>query len=105
MGPWFIVVSMRGKRVTLGNVGILTPAQARDRAREILADVVRGNHPVNKKRNKVFTLKEFVEIEYAPWRRANRKRADEDIYRVNKKFGQDFGHELLSDITPLLIDR
>src|SRR5205814_3399244 len=27
----------RGKRITLGKTGVLTPAQARDRAREILA--------------------------------------------------------------------
>jgi integrase len=94
----------RGKRVTLGKVGVLTPAQARDRAREILADVVKGNNPANR-RNKTYTLKEFIEKEYAPWRRVNRKRADEDIYRLKARFGSDFGNESLACISPLLLDR
>jgi integrase len=94
----------RGKRVTLGRVGVLTPTEARDRAREILADVVKGNNPLSK-RNKAYTLKEFIEKEYAPWRKANRKRADEDIYRLQARFGAEFGHEYLASISPLLLDR
>ena len=94
----------RGKRLTLGRVGVLTPVQARDRAREILADVVKGNNPVSKP-NKTYTLKEFIEKEYAPWRRVNRKRADEDIYRLKARFGADFGGEPLACISPLLLDR
>lgn len=94
----------RGKRITLGKANVLTPAQARDRAKEILADVVKGHAPESK-RKKNYTLKEFIEKEYAPWRRANRKRADEDIDRVKARFGDDFGNELLSNIIPLLVDR
>lgn len=94
----------RGKRITLGRVGVLTPAQARDRAREILADVVKGNNPVSK-RIKPYTLKEFIEKEYVPWRKVNRKRADEDIFRLKARFESDFGGEVLADILPLLLDR
>jgi len=94
----------RGKRITLGKTSILTPAQARDRAREILADVVKGNQPGNK-RAKGYTLMEFIDKEYEPWRHANRKRAKEDIYRLKTKFADDFGGELLADISPLLVDR
>lgn len=36
----------RGRRITLGKVGVLTPAQARDKAVEILADVARGIDPL-----------------------------------------------------------
>ena len=35
----------RGKRVTIGKVGVLTPIQARDKAKEILADTVKGIYP------------------------------------------------------------
>lgn len=96
----------RGKRVTLGKTSVLTPAQARDRAKEILADFVRGYEPGSKQKKK-YSLKEFIETEYeyASWRCANRKRADEDIYRLKARFESDFGHERLSDITPLLIDK
>jgi integrase len=94
----------RGKRITLGKTNVLTPAQARDRAKEILADVVKGHAPESR-RKKNYTLTEFIENEYAPWRRANRKRADEDIDRVKARFGNDFGNELLSNIVPLLVDR
>lgn len=91
----------RGKRI---KASVLTAAQVRDRAREILADVIKGHNPVSK-RNKAYTLKEFIEKEYAPWRRANRKRADEDIYRVKARFGAEFGRENLASISPLLLDR
>ncbi len=94
----------RGKRITLGKASVLTAAQARDRAKEILADVVKGHNPISK-RNKAYTLKEFIEKEYAPWRRANRKRADEDIYRVKARFEAEFGREYLAAISPLLLDR
>lgn len=94
----------RGKRVTLGKVSVLTPMQARDKAKEILADFVRGYEP-GSRRKKNFTLKEFIEKEYAPWCRTNRKRADEDIYRLRARFEEDFGRELLSNITPLLVDK
>lgn len=94
----------RGKRITLGKTTMLTPAQARDRAKEILADVVKGHAPESR-RKKNYTLNDFIENEYAPWRYANRKRADEDIYRIKARFGDDFGNELLSNIVPLLVDR
>lgn len=94
----------RAKRITIGKVSVLTPAQARDRAKEILADVVKGNAPETK-RKRNYSLKEFIEKEYAPWRRANRKRADEDICRVKARFENDFGHESLTDISPMLVDK
>lgn len=35
----------RGRRINLGPVGVLTPAQARDKAKEILGDAVKGIDP------------------------------------------------------------
>lgn len=95
----------RGKRITLGKTNILTPMQARDRAREILADVIKGNAPTTKRSKAQYTLKEFMEQEYAPWRHAHRKRAAEDIYRLTKQFVGEFGNILLGAMSPLLIDK
>lgn len=36
----------RGKRIMIGKVGILTPAQARDHAIEILGEAVKGIDPM-----------------------------------------------------------
>lgn len=95
----------RGKRITLGKTSVLTAAQARDRAREILADVIKGNAPLTKRSKAQYTLKEFIEQEYAPWRHAHRKRAQEDIYRVIKQFVGEFGNTYLGAISPLLVDK
>jgi hypothetical protein len=91
----------RGKRITLGKTSVLTPMQARDRAREILADVIKGNPPTAKRRKTEYTLLEFIQQEYAPWRHTHRKRADEDIYRLTKQFGVDFGNMPLGGISQL----
>jgi integrase len=96
----------RGRRINIGLVGVITPAQARDRAKEILADIVKGSLPNTKKqKNSLPTLSEFIEKEYAPWRHANRKGSKQDISRIKKIFTDKFGSLLLTEITPLLIDK
>lgn len=55
----------RGKRVTIGKVGVLTPTQARDRALAILGDAAKGIDPRNKINKKtLITLQEFIENHY-----------------------------------------
>src|SRR3990167_492433 len=55
----------RGKRVTIGKVGILTPAQARDKALAILSDAAKGIDPANKiKKIDELTLHQFIENHY-----------------------------------------
>jgi integrase len=94
----------RGKRITIGSVGVLTPMQARDRAKEILADAVRGVEP--KKKNTTFnTLKIFIENEYYQWVKTHKKRGDETIIRIKKHFFNMFGAKQLSEITPILVEK
>ncbi len=95
----------RGKRVTLGKCTVLTPIQARDRVKEILADTVKGNPPQPKKRNHILTLNEFIKNEYKIWRYANRKSAKKDIDRLISVFLDEFGNYPLLSITPLAIDK
>ena len=102
----YVCQYQRGRRVNIGQVGVITPAQARDRAKEILADAVKGDLPHSKKQKASLpTLNNFINNEYAAWRHANRKSAKKDIDRLIAKFGNDFGHLLLSDIAPLAIDK
>jgi len=65
-------------RLRLGSASTLTPAQARDKARRVLADVTMGEDPAAaKRRAKAHTLRTFVEEVYGPWLVANRKRGAE----------------------------
>ena len=41
----------RGKRITIGKVGVLTPMQARDKAKDILADATKGIDPRQPKKH------------------------------------------------------
>ena len=41
----YAVQYTRGKRLTLGNVGVLTPAQAREKAMKVLGDFAHGLSP------------------------------------------------------------
>jgi integrase len=69
----------RGKRITLGKTTVLTPAQARDKAKQILSQAAIGELPVNnKKSKKALTLNSFISHEYESWRIANRKNGKDD---------------------------
>ncbi len=59
-------------RVVLGDVGVVTVAQARAEARKILGQVALGMDPkAPKHRSEAPTLQEFVEEQYRPWSEAH----------------------------------
>jgi integrase len=95
----------RGKRITLGKANLLTPAQARDEARRILSEAVIGVLPSHSKHARDLTLEKFFVSEYEPWRKANRKNGKDDLRRLKVNFVDSFGKLLLTDITPVLIER
>lgn len=96
----------RGKRVTIGNAKILTPIQARDRAKEILADVVKGIDPLAaKKETKDITLQSFIENDYAPWVKAHRKSGDKTLSRLRHCFFKPFGDKQIKDLTVLDLEK
>lgn len=51
------------------------------------------------------TLQEFVTNEYEVWRCANRKNGKADLRRLKVNFVKRFGEKLLTEITPILIER
>jgi len=96
----------RGKRITIGRTTVLTPAQARDKAKQILSQATIGVLPVDKKKSQnALTLENFFNNEYEAWRIANRKAGHADIQRLKKNFISDFGNYLLSELTPMVIEK
>lgn len=65
----YVVQYARGKRLHIGKVGVLTPAQARERAIQVLAEHSVGVDPKRQKLEKraMITLGEFIAKEYLPW--------------------------------------
>lgn len=102
----YVCQYQRGRRINIGDVGVLTPAQARDRATEILADSLKGIAPTRKKKVQVEnSLKTFIEKEYGPWVMVNRKDGGRTLARIKRCFYKLFGHKSLHEITPVLIDQ
>ena len=96
----------RGRRINIGAVGIMTPAQARERAKQILGDAAKGIDPtLELKKKSILNYNDFIRKEYGPWRTSNRKGGADDIKRLMSNFSDLLGSKSLDEITPLLIER
>jgi integrase len=95
----------RNKVATIGKVGLLTPAQARDQAKQILGDAAIGIHPKSQRQSSSMTLHYYLDSEYAEWRLLNRKNGQDDLIRLKVNFLENFGTLPLQEITPLLIEK
>ena len=101
----------RGKRITIGDVQVLTVAQARERAKQVLGDAARGLDPkaakeARKYGNKAVTFKTFFENEYKPWLKVNKPETWEvTCKRLENRFMKTIGHLPLSEITPHVIEK
>jgi len=79
----------RGRRLVSGKVGHLTADQARHRCELALGNVAHGREPTMglDGATKAITLRQFLEIEYMPWAKANRPRsASASIDRLERCF-------------------
>lgn len=89
----------RGKHYTIGKASVLTPVQAREEARNILAAVVRGVDPMaEKKASKAYTLKTFIEKAYGPWVMEHRKWGKATVARLHYCFS-GFAGKKLNEVT------
>ncbi|MEO8965004.1 MAG: site-specific integrase [Gammaproteobacteria bacterium] len=96
----------RGKRILLGKVGVITTAQARDKALVILGDAARGIDPASaSKKKSALALKNFIENEYAPWIKQHRKSSEKTLAHINRCFTKPFGDKPLLDFTPAFVDQ
>ena len=94
----------RGRRVNLGTVGLLTAAQARDKALAILSDAAKGIYPNDQEVEAGITIKSFIEDHYSSWFHAHRKSGKMTIDHIGRCFTIPFGDMPLAELTPSFID-
>lgn len=95
----------RRTRIKLGDIQILTPAQARDEALKILGDRARGEDPASvRQAAHQDTLSSFIEKHYRPWVEAHRKTGTQTVTRTLARF-HEFKGQRLSDISPWKIEK
>lgn len=101
----YICQYQRGRKINIGTVGVITPAQAREKAVEILNDFHKGIDPKAKRGiNKPKTLLEFFEKEYKPWVLSHHKRGDKTLATIIRCFNKLFSKPL-TEITPSVLDQ
>ena len=78
----------RGKRVGLGKVGVLTPVEAREKAVKVLADFTDGvtPHQARKRDQKVPTLRQFIEGDYAAWVKTHNVSGVDGLKNIRRHF-------------------
>ena len=95
----------RGGRVNLGKVGVISAAQAREKAIEVLNNFHKGIKPtVQKGANKPKTLQEFIESEYTPWTLSHHKTGKETLAGLNRCFSKLYSKPLI-EITPSALEQ
>lgn len=99
----YLVRIGRGKYLTLGRVGVMTVAQAREEARNALAQRDMGQTPRQTPKAKV-TLRQFLADTYGPWVRTHRKTGSETVTRIQAVFGPLLNHKL-ADLSTFAIEK
>lgn len=95
----------RGGKINIGTVGIITPAQAREKAVEILNDFNKGIDPKAKRgANKPKILEEFFENEYKSWVLTHHKRGGKTLATIIRCFDKLFSKPL-EEIMPSTIEQ
>lgn len=102
----YVVEYGRGKRITIGRVGKLKPAVARDKAEQLLADAVLGkDHQAAKRAAKAHDFADYLKHEYGPWVETHRKDGAATLARLKACFTADLGKKKLVDITPWVVEK
>lgn len=95
----------RGKRLTIGPTSKLTPTQARDKAREILASVELGADPQAERRaRKAHTFETFIVEDYGPWFKSHRRTGGMTVGYLLSRF-PDLKTKRLPDINAWLVEK
>ncbi|RJQ54249.1 MAG: site-specific integrase [Actinobacteria bacterium] len=94
----------RGKRINVGRADVLTPSEAREKARQTLAEAAKGIDPVQKRRQEkaraeAHTFESYIREKYLPWYETRYSGSDETTRRLEKLFLPAFGDRKLEQIT------
>lgn len=100
----FVCQFKRGRRINIGQVGVITSAQAREKAIEILNQANQGIDPQKEKINDKLSLEDFLNHHYIPWVKSNHKRATKTLATIARCFKPYYRYKL-TEITPALIER
>lgn len=101
----YICQYTRGRRINLGKVGVITAAQAREKAIEVINDFNKGIEPTAQKGiNKLNTLGDFIENKYKAWVLSHHKRGNKTMATLNRCFNKLFTKPLV-EITPSVLDQ
>jgi integrase len=96
----------RRRWFTLGDVKLLTPTEAREKAHGVLADIARGKDPEAERRAKnAATFRQFFDRQYRPWAEAHLKSAASFLGRIEAQFMPLFGNKPLTEITSFAVER
>lgn len=95
----------RGKRVKVGRADAITPAQARELGRTILAGVYQGVDPADKRQlAQAQTYEQFLKQTYKPWLESNLRTGTATFERLIKSF-PEFHNLKLHEIHPFLVEK
>ncbi len=96
----YICQYARAKRINIGSATVLTPAQGRDQAIEILAKVSTGADPrASKLEKKAHNLESYILNVDAQWVEIHHRNGDATIKRIKANFFSTLGKCKLKDIT------
>lgn len=97
----------RNRDLAIGKWPVVTVEAARTKARAKLAEADQHGAPlavIEAKKPKVFTLREFVDLEFRPWASANRKWGEGSADRILSVF-RDYAESPLSELNPLTLEK
>ena len=93
-------------RIRIEKHGKVTPEQARDRAKLIAAELVRGVDPkASKKQAKVPILRHFIENTYRPWAEAHLRSGTVSVKRIQSRFAHLMDRVLDDPKLPWLLEK
>ncbi len=95
----------RGKRISLGRVDAIKPAEVRDEAKKVLSEAYAGRDPMAKRRaERVESFRSFIDTIYAPWAEEHIRTHKGTLGRLRGRF-PELHKQKFKDITPLLVEK
>ncbi len=102
---WTILYRHRARlrRLTLGSAAVLTLADARERARDLLHDASKGADPATKKQDgrRAETMDDLADLYIAKWAKPKKKSWKTDRRLLDRKVLARWRHRAIVDITRL----